>query len=257
MNLSATLVDLSQGPGLPLTLGMALVMAFVHGSVLASFVVAWATRMARGESILRPASHCDACLRPLKWRHMIPIVGHVWLKGKSACCGSPIPKLSVVCEALLGLFFLLLVLRCAHAGLPLAHALVPALLACVLLHLSLMDAMTGRLPDRVLLPAIPLLFLGKWLLLGASPMSMTAYGLLAGLEFALVRLLGERRLKREVLGLGDVKLAILLGTALEETVFFALAVSALAALVHAKAHARRQLFFGPWLCGGAAFFLLL
>lgn len=249
--------SLAQPPADPLALFLVLLMALVYGSVLASFVAACAVRSARGESILAPASRCDACQTPLKWRHMVPIAGYLWLRGRSACCGTPIPRLSPVCEVLLGLFFMALALRLCLGLDSLAHVVLHALLAPVLLHLALMDALTGRLPDRVILPAIVLLLVCKWLFAAASPTGMLIFGPAAGLELLAVRHHGKQRLKMEVLGLGDVKLAVLLGIALEDMVFFALAVSSLAALLHAKAAGKRRLFFGPWLCAGAAPFLLV
>ena len=57
------------------------VFAFGLGASIASFlnVVAW--RVPRGESIVRPPSHCPKCSAPIRWWQNIPILSWLALRG--------------------------------------------------------------------------------------------------------------------------------------------------------------------------------
>ena len=60
---------------------MLYVVSFVFGASIGSFlnVVIW--RVPRGESIVRPPSHCPGCGSPIRWYQNIPIVSWLALRG--------------------------------------------------------------------------------------------------------------------------------------------------------------------------------
>jgi leader peptidase (prepilin peptidase)/N-methyltransferase len=64
--------------------------AAVFGALVGSFlnVVMW--RVPRGESIVRPASHCPVCETPLRPRELVPVASWIALRGRCRTCHSAI-----------------------------------------------------------------------------------------------------------------------------------------------------------------------
>jgi len=68
-----------------------------------SFINLAADRRPRGESLVRPRSHCRSCGRVLNVVDLIPVAGYLIRKGRCATCGVAIGALSPAVEALCGL----------------------------------------------------------------------------------------------------------------------------------------------------------
>jgi len=65
---------------------MDILIFFIFGIVIGSFLNVVILRVPKKESIVFPASHCPTCKTPLKWWHNIPIFSYIALKGKCAFC---------------------------------------------------------------------------------------------------------------------------------------------------------------------------
>ena len=61
-----------------------------------------AERLPKEQSIVRPGSHCPYCKEPIPWYLNIPVLGWLFLRGKSACCKKPIPFRYFLSEGLVG-----------------------------------------------------------------------------------------------------------------------------------------------------------
>jgi leader peptidase (prepilin peptidase) / N-methyltransferase len=111
-----------------------------------------------------------------------------------------------------------------------AHALVLAFFAAVLVVLSVIDLRTRRLPNRIVLPAAALVLAAQ---IAISPDRALEWTL--GAAGAFTFLLVAALVNPAGLGMGDVKLALLLGAALGWAVapalFIGLAAAALAGVV--------------------------
>jgi prepilin signal peptidase PulO-like enzyme (type II secretory pathway) len=74
------------------------------GLMLGSFINMAADRMPRGESIIRPRSHCRACNRQLNTIDLLPVLGYLIRGGRCATCRTPIgmaaPSVEAACGAL-------------------------------------------------------------------------------------------------------------------------------------------------------------
>jgi leader peptidase (prepilin peptidase)/N-methyltransferase len=83
---------------------LTLYMAFA-GLMLGSFINMAADRMPRGESIIRPRSHCRACKRQLNTIDLLPVLGYLIRRGRCATCRTPIgvvaPSVEAACGALM------------------------------------------------------------------------------------------------------------------------------------------------------------
>jgi leader peptidase (prepilin peptidase)/N-methyltransferase len=84
---------------------LAIVVAFVLGLVVGSFlnVVLW--RVPRGESIVTPGSHCTECGTPLRARELVPVVSWVAQRGRCRNCGAGISVRYPLVELATGLVF--------------------------------------------------------------------------------------------------------------------------------------------------------
>jgi leader peptidase (prepilin peptidase)/N-methyltransferase len=67
-----------------------------------SFINLSADRLPRGESVIRPRSHCRSCGRVLNAVDLFPVAGYLVRAGRCASCGVPIGVSSPVIEALCG-----------------------------------------------------------------------------------------------------------------------------------------------------------
>jgi len=69
---------------------MDILVFFIFGIVIGSFLNVVILRVPKKESVVFPASHCPTCKTPLKWWHNIPIFSYIALKGKCAFCNEKI-----------------------------------------------------------------------------------------------------------------------------------------------------------------------
>lgn len=212
--------------------------AFVLGSILASFVTLCAERRVAGQGIVRPGSCCSHCHQPLSVLQLLPVAGWLLQGGRCALCRAPIPWRYPVLEAGLGL---ILVALCQAWGWTTAFLVhVPVL--CLLLFLALIDWLTLRLPDRITYLTLVCVLAGKSVAVLTGPatgtlasllsqlFSMLTAGGLTGLFLFFVGRMARQRLNREGMGLGDVKLGLVLGALLEDLVPASLALASLLAL---------------------------
>ncbi|WP_242342617.1 prepilin peptidase [Anaeromyxobacter terrae] len=174
----------------------------VLGAVLGSFLNVVIARVPAGLSIVRPGSRCPRCGRPIAWYDNVPVLSWLVLRGRCRGCALPISIRYPLVE-LLGAAAGYLAWRrhgvSADAGTELA--LVLALLA-----LAFIDLDTWLLPHAITWP-----LLGAGVLasaLGWSPapsLASSLRGAAAGWgTFALLSWGGEKVLRKEALGFGDV-----------------------------------------------------
>jgi len=72
------------------------------GMMVGSFINLAADRLPRGESIVRPRSHCRSCGRQLNTIDLLPVAGYFIRRGRCASCGTPIGATAPVVEAACG-----------------------------------------------------------------------------------------------------------------------------------------------------------
>lgn len=180
------------------------------GLLVGSFlnVVAW--RVPQGESIVHPPSYCPNCGRTLKARDNVPVLSWLLLRGKCRYCGHPISVRYPLVEVLTaGVFLSLAAIVGVGWALPAYLWLGGAGVA-----LAVIDIQHRRLPNSITLPSYAVV--GALLLLpagleGAWPDYLRAWlGALAlGGAYLLLVLIYPKGM-----GMGDVKLAGVLGLAL-------------------------------------------
>jgi leader peptidase (prepilin peptidase)/N-methyltransferase len=149
--------------------------------------------------------------------------------------------------------FALVMLALVQFG-PSARALGAAFLLCVVAALAIVDLEQRRIPNRIVLPATAVVVVAQIALDPRRTPELLAISLAAGLFFCVPMLVSPGGM-----GMGDVKLAVLLGAALGQAVVLAIAVAVLASFLMAVALLARDgagarksaIAFGPFLALGA------
>lgn len=72
------------------------------GLLVGSFINLAADRLPRGESIVRPRSHCRSCGRELNVVDLLPVVGYAIRRGRCATCRTAIGASAPLVEAVSG-----------------------------------------------------------------------------------------------------------------------------------------------------------
>ncbi len=182
-------------------------MGAVGGLAVGSFLNTAALALAGGPGPWRARSACPACGHRLAWYELIPLLSFLLQGGRCRHCHGRISPLYPAGE----------LAAAAAGGLALwrwgagAEGLGTAAFCLVLLVCALVDARAGWVPDVVVLPAAGgALVLAPWLPLGGWAAALAGAGLTAGAMW-LVAFLFRLARGREGLGLGDVKLGLLLG----------------------------------------------
>ncbi len=86
-------------------------MALVWGALWGSFLNVVIHRLPRGESLVRPGSHCPSCGNPVRWYDNVPILSWLVLRGRCRDCGEPISPRYPLVEALTATLSVLVYLK--------------------------------------------------------------------------------------------------------------------------------------------------
>jgi leader peptidase (prepilin peptidase)/N-methyltransferase len=237
-------------------MAQALFIAFFGGLVIGSFVTVVGYRVPRGESIVGPRSRCTTCGAQIAAYDNIPVFSWLILRGRSRCCGDRISARYPLTELALGALYLATVAVLWEDATEIALGLV---FVTALLAITLTDLDRRVIPNKVLLVAA---IAGVAIVAIGDPSSLperVIAAVAAGGGLFLVALAYPRGM-----GLGDVKLAAVMGLFLGRTVAPALLVALLAGSVvglvliaRHGAEARKQAIpFGPFLALGGVVALL-
>ena len=202
--------------------GAAAMMVLAPALALGSFLNVVASRVPARRSLLHPPSSCETCSREILWRDNVPVLSYLALRGSCRHCGTSISPVYPLVEALTAL----LVVACVAVYGVTPEAALAAGFCAVLVTLSVIDARLRIVPNRIVLPAAAVALVAHtaidpsvtWLL-----WSLAAAGVLVLIVLAYPK----------GLGMGDVKLALLLGAVLGPAVVVAFMIGLFAALVPA------------------------
>ena len=242
------------------------------GLLIGSFLNVVVYRVPAGMSIATPASACPTCHAPIRAGDNVPVLSWLLLRGRCRSCATPISARYPIVELATGLFFVIVAARLwPLADVPTeARPLVGRLLALVaFLYLAAVSVALGvidvehhRLPDAIVLPAYAV----GLVLLGASSALTGDWAALLRGGVGLVGLLAFYGVAWFAyptgMGLGDVKLAGVLGLFLAWLGWGEFAVGAFSAflvgglfsvalLVTRRATRKSGIPFGPWMLVGA------
>ncbi len=109
------------------------IYVFILGSIFASFIECYSNRALRGESIVKPRSHCENCNHVLSFIELIPILSYIILRGKCIKCKKSIGAISFILEVLTGILFLLVYYRFGISY----NTLIGFVIVCLLLSICI------------------------------------------------------------------------------------------------------------------------
>lgn len=223
---------------------------FVFGSLIASFLNVVIDRLPAGESVISPPSRCAGCKRQLGAKDLIPILSYLVLRGRCRYCQAVIPKRILFVETVTAVLFALLYL---------SYGLTPELLAMLFyaslfLTIAVIDLEQGIIPNKLTYPGA-----GVALIITILNPSLGLKSALIGGMVGLGSFLLIAILSRGGMGLGDVKLATLVGLAIGfpqvlAALLLAVVSGGLVALVLLLTRVKslkEAIPFGPFLCLGA------
>jgi leader peptidase (prepilin peptidase) / N-methyltransferase len=237
-------------------LAFAAAVAGAFGATIGSFLNVVAYRLPRSQSLVHPGSACPGCGTAIKAYDNVPVLGWLWLRGRCRSCRAPISPRYPIIEATTAALAVVVVVT-KHSAADIVLGLV---LVAVLVPIALIDFEHRIIPNKITLPAaIAAVVIGAALDLRGVPEQLIA-GAAAG-GFLLVFALAYPR----GMGMGDVKLAAVLGLFLGRSVSVAILVGVLTAtVVGAGVMARvgvekgrkTAVPFGPFLALGGVIGLL-
>lgn len=229
---------------------MPVAAAALFGAVIGSFLNVVAYRLPRRESLITPGSRCPSCNTAIKPYDNVPVLGWLLLRGRCRSCGASISPRYPAIEALTAVLAVAVVLA-RHSAHDIALGLV---LVVILMPVALIDLEHRIIPNKITLPAaLMALVIGALTRPSGVPEQLIA-GAAAGGFLLLFALAYPRGM-----GMGDVKLAAVLGLFLGRSVGVALMVGVVSAtLVGAAIMARQGVAegrktavpFGPFLALG-------
>jgi leader peptidase (prepilin peptidase)/N-methyltransferase len=230
-------------------------VAAVFGLAIGSFMTVVAARVPAGESVVSPRSRCPRCGAQIRSRDNIPVLSWILLGGRCRDCGERIPAryplLELSTAVLMAAPFFVYESVWVACGVSALLALMPVI--------SVIDIERRIIPNKIVYPALlafPLYLvianvLGAPVDLVRMVIGFAAYG---GILFIVA-------LVSRGMGMGDVKLAALIGLVLGALSLGQVAVAAGAAIVLgalgavaalARGAGRKGAIpFGPFLAAGA------
>ncbi len=123
-----------------------IVIFFVYGLVIGSFLNVVIYRLPHGISLSYPASHCPYCQTKLKIRDLMPVLSFLLVRGRCRYCHKPIRLRYILVELGTGLFLAALYMR---SGLSII-SLVVALMGFTLISSAFIVYDEHPLPTKLL-----------------------------------------------------------------------------------------------------------
>jgi leader peptidase (prepilin peptidase) / N-methyltransferase len=229
---------------------MELAFAAPFGLIIGSFLNVVAYRLPRGESIVNPPSHCPGCDAPIKPWDNVPLLSWIFLRGRCRNCSTRISARYPLVELVTGVLF---------AAVAVANGLNDDLVvllpfAAMLIAVAEIDLEHRIVPNKIV---VPMAIYG----VAASAVvrtDMLPELLIAGAA-AFTFLLVAALIHPAGMGMGDVKLAGVMGLYLGASIAPAMLVAFLTGSVvgiavmlrHGAGGRKRGVPFAPFLAFGA------
>lgn len=229
------------------------IVTFIFGIVFGSFFNVVAYRLPKGESLVKPASHCTKCNHQLGASELVPIFSYLFLGGKCKNCKCKISPFYTIFELITGLLFALSYLLFDFS----IEFYIAIIFSSMAVIVFISDYQTMIIPDEVLITTLLLLMIcsfikGGFPLLGESLLN----GLIAFSSMFLIKILGDFLFKKESMGGGDIKLLFIFGFLLGFkmaiiSIFLAAFIALPVSLIILFTKKSNVIPFGPFLCMSA------
>ena len=195
------------------------VLALAPGLAFGSFLNVLIARVPLSKSVAVSRT-CGSCSAPIAWYDSIPLYSYLTLRGRCRSCGTRIgpryPVVEVGCAAL--------VAACVLAFGLTFYAVIASFFCCVLVAISAVDLDHRIIPDRIVLPSTLLVLAAQTLRDPSLEWFLASVGAALFLFLAVL-------VYPAGMGMGDVKLALLMGAMLGKVVTVALVLGLVAGVI--------------------------
>lgn len=226
------------------------IIFIISGLVAGSFLEVVIHRVPRKLSIIKPASFCPSCKRKIAFYDNIPLVSFIILKGRCRYCKNKIPVTSLLVEIITALLFL-----ANYIFFGLTIWTVTGIIFCsVLIVISFIDIDFRIIPNVIVLPFTVIgLALNIFFKLSTSWWMPLAFCVGAFLFMLIIHLIYPRGM-----GMGDVKLSLMVGAFLVNKVIMGLflgfligSIYGLVLILIKKRKFKQTIPFGPFISIGS------
>jgi leader peptidase (prepilin peptidase)/N-methyltransferase len=229
-------------------MGFVVPLVFVPGLAVGSFLGVVAARLPLRRSVVRPGSACMSCEAPIRWYDNVPVFSYALLRGRCRRCGVRIPPRDLAIELATSLLLVGCVLAFGFTG----KAAAAAIACSALVVVTATDLERRIVPNAVVLPAAAAVLAVRTI---AHPSPAWAIGAVGAALFFFIAALAYPG----GMGMGDVKLALLIGALLGRTTPVAILLGLFRALVpsviligrHGAGARKMGIPFAPFLAAGA------
>lgn len=232
----------------------------IFGLIMGSFLNVAIYRLPRGLSLVTPRSHCPSCGKPIKFYDNIPLISYILLRGRCRECGAHISWRYPLVEGLTALCLAALFLEYGLS----VKWVTYSVLTLFLIPISFIDVEKGLILNKL---TIPCFILGILLVLAfqiETWKDALLGALIGGAVMWLIAVLGKLLFKKESLGMGDVKLLVMIGVYVGFpdvliSLFFgvlAAAIFILGGFILKKLRFGNTIPFGPFIAIGTLVYLV-
>ena len=239
-----------------------LILLILIGLALGSFLNVCIYRIPLKKSILFPSSFCPNCGTKIRAWDNIPLLSFILLKGKCRKCRAKISVQYPLVEFLTSVLIVSTYLRFGWDW----EFVAKTILCLFLIAIFFIDLKHRIIPDVITLPGIALGLFFSFFVKSPSVVNALIGILVGGVLFYLSAVLGEFLFKKESMGGGDIKLAMMLGAFLGwQKILLVFLLSALlgtivgttAMLFSRDVKETRMIPFGPFLALGSVLAIFL
>ena len=248
---------------------MSYFLIFIFGLIIGSFLNVVICRLKTKESIFFTRSKCPKCGVVLKWYDLIPVLSFLIQKGKCSYCRGKISLQYPIVEIITGLLFLqifnfkFLILN-EFLILNYLNLFYYFLIISFLIIIFVYDLRHYIIPDKIVFPAIIIAVIFNLQFLIFNQFLIFKFSILSALGAGLFFLSIVLLTKGKGMGLGDVKLAFLMGLILGwPSILIALLISffpgsiiGICLILFGKKGLKSQIPFGPFLSGATIVVML-
>lgn len=234
------------------------VLFFVLGLIIGSFLNSVIYRLEKKESIIKKRSYCPFCKKKLSWLELIPLMSFIFQKGRCRHCKKNISLQYPLVEFFTGLIFVLIgIYFFDFTVLSVINTCYLLLVSCFLIVIFVYDLRHYIIPNELIYPAILVAVI--WQLASIIFLRNTSYEILttflssflAGAFFLFIVLISKGRW----MGAGDIKLVLFMGMVLGwpnilAALFLAFLIGAIISIIliiFKKKKLQSEIPFGPFL----------
>ncbi len=234
------------------------IVSFIVGSALGSFLGVLVDRLPRGEQVLSGRSNCDKCKKTLAPIDLVPVFSYIALFGRCRYCHVKIPMHVFLTEVACGVLAASLFFYATFSGVPIPQVLLLFIILFSLLGIFMADLLSGIIPDEFIVATV---ISSLFLMLISSPGSL-AQNFITGIACFTLFLALYLGTRGRGMGFGDVKFAFALGFFLGfpkvviglYVAFLTAAIVSIILIIAGRKKIRGDtIVFGPFLAAGTIF----